>query len=107
MAFQIRGAFFQDAEPVHPSKPQPFAPGDAPVENEAKQDYQLAERGWGGGRLFKPLGVIVRQAMIFLSRDAKEFEQSLRQRVVVLMKVAFANGDVLQRIVEQFLLRRR
>src|SRR6266545_6325602 len=100
-------AFFQDAWPVHLPKPQPFTPGDAPVENEAQEDYQLAERCRGGGRLFKPLGVIVRQAMIFLSRDVKEFEQSLRQRVVVLMKVAFADGDVLQRIVEQFLLRRR
>jgi hypothetical protein len=67
----------------------------------------LAERGRGGGRLFKPFGVIVRQAMILLGRDVKEFEQRLRQQVMVLMEVAFADGDVLQRVIEQFLLRSR
>jgi hypothetical protein len=42
MTFQIRAAFFQNTESVHLSKPQPLAPGDAPVENEAQQDYQPA-----------------------------------------------------------------
>src|SRR5262245_34614111 len=102
ISLQIRMTFSQDAEPVHLSKPQSFAPGDAPIEDKAQQDYQLAERGQGGGRLFKPLDIVVRQAMIFLSLDVKEFEQCLRQQVVVLMIVAFADGDVLQRVVEQF-----
>src|SRR5262245_27522307 len=45
VTFQIRLTNFQNANPFHLSKPQSFSPGDAPVENEAQQDYQLAERG--------------------------------------------------------------